>query len=594
MKSKLPSTATWALLLIAAACGQPGDTAIPLESSSGLSASSPEARFTLSDGHASPNIRFINDSRNASAYLWDFGDGTTGSERNPSHTYTQTGIFPVKLTVFDDSLQSSSFMQKITIEPYQSVISDFAIEPDEVVLTPTQTQRFTVAAYDQFRIRIQGLDFRWSATDAGSIDSTGLFAAGTTTGSFLHSVKVEATLGGVSRIATASVNIEPGPLHHVVLEPQFVELDIGGSQSFAVAGFDQFGNEIDELSLEWMVPEGGRMDASGAFTAETKAGTFQAIANATHHHVSLGAAAAVVIRPDPLDRIVIVPGWARLTVGGTQRFAATALDRYGNEITDVSFSWSASEPSGLIDEKGNFNASTRPGQYTAALHVQAVQGDRRREASAPLILDPGPLASLSVHPAVVELAIGDRVTFSVSPLDQYGNEISGLPISYLWPEALGNSQLRPSGQFIAGTTAGTFPIPVAVRQRDVERVALIMVTIHPGSIDRVVVEPPMATIDAGATRRFVFKALDAHGNEINGLPGRWSADFEAGSVDSSGMFTATGRAGTYPAGVRVDVGVANGDLILVGVAEVRLIQGLLGSVYAPPTQDEPGAGLDGT
>ncbi|MCH8982423.1 DnaJ domain-containing protein, partial [candidate division KSB1 bacterium] len=219
------------------------------------------------------------------------------------------------------------------------------------------------AAYDQFGIGIQGLDFRWSATDAGSIDSTGLFAASTTTGSFLHSVKVEATLGGVTRIATASVNIEPGPLHHVVLEPQFVELDIGGSQSFAAAGFDQFGNEIDEVSLEWTVPKGVRIDASGTFTAGTKAGMFQAIANATHHHVSMAASVAVVIRPDPLDRIVIVPGWARLTVGGTQRFTATALDRYGNEITDVSYSWSASEPSGLIDEKGNFSASTRPGHY---------------------------------------------------------------------------------------------------------------------------------------------------------------------------------------------------------------------------------------
>ena len=73
-----------------------------------------------------------------------------------------------------------------------------------------------------------------------------------------------------------------------------------------------------------------------------------------------------------------------------------------------------------------------------------------------------------------------------------------------------------------------------------------------------------------------------------------SADSEAGSVDSSGTFTATGKAGTYRSGVRVGVGVANGDLILMGVAEVRLIQDHLGSVYAPPTQDEPGAGLDGT
>ncbi|NLF01759.1 MAG: PKD domain-containing protein [Anaerolineales bacterium] len=33
------------------------------------------------------------------AWLWDFGDGTTSAERNPAHTYTQSGTFPVSLAV---------------------------------------------------------------------------------------------------------------------------------------------------------------------------------------------------------------------------------------------------------------------------------------------------------------------------------------------------------------------------------------------------------------------------------------------------------------------------------------------------------------
>ncbi|NNJ55005.1 MAG: T9SS type A sorting domain-containing protein, partial [Bacteroidia bacterium] len=36
------------------------------------------------------------------AYLWDFGDGTYSSEMNPSHLYSSTGFFTVKLTVWSD------------------------------------------------------------------------------------------------------------------------------------------------------------------------------------------------------------------------------------------------------------------------------------------------------------------------------------------------------------------------------------------------------------------------------------------------------------------------------------------------------------
>ncbi|MCZ2139852.1 MAG: PKD domain-containing protein, partial [Bacteroidia bacterium] len=32
-------------------------------------------------------------------YLWDFGDGTTSTQANPSHTYSQNGTYPITLTV---------------------------------------------------------------------------------------------------------------------------------------------------------------------------------------------------------------------------------------------------------------------------------------------------------------------------------------------------------------------------------------------------------------------------------------------------------------------------------------------------------------
>ena len=58
----------------------------------------PMANFVieeLGDGQFS----LTNTSENATSYLWNFGDGTTSTETNPSHTYTATGEFTIELTV---------------------------------------------------------------------------------------------------------------------------------------------------------------------------------------------------------------------------------------------------------------------------------------------------------------------------------------------------------------------------------------------------------------------------------------------------------------------------------------------------------------
>lgn len=44
-------------------------------------------------------MEFKNVSSNGKDYLWDFGDGTTSVEQNPSHTYNSVGTFDVKLIV---------------------------------------------------------------------------------------------------------------------------------------------------------------------------------------------------------------------------------------------------------------------------------------------------------------------------------------------------------------------------------------------------------------------------------------------------------------------------------------------------------------
>lgn len=51
------------------------------------------------------SVQFYANSSNATWWLWDFGDGTTSSQENPSHLYTGAGPFTVRLTVGNDSCQ---------------------------------------------------------------------------------------------------------------------------------------------------------------------------------------------------------------------------------------------------------------------------------------------------------------------------------------------------------------------------------------------------------------------------------------------------------------------------------------------------------
>ncbi|MDP4210075.1 MAG: PKD domain-containing protein [Bacteroidota bacterium] len=64
----------------------------------GTEDSSVIASFDFSDTIiAGKSVIFENISKNASQYLWNFGDGTTSTVKNPSHTFTSNGIYTVSL-----------------------------------------------------------------------------------------------------------------------------------------------------------------------------------------------------------------------------------------------------------------------------------------------------------------------------------------------------------------------------------------------------------------------------------------------------------------------------------------------------------------
>lgn len=59
-------------------------------------------------------VTFTNTSTYATSYSWDFGDGNTSTQENPTHTYASAGVYTVKLTATNDA-GSSTAQQQLTV-----------------------------------------------------------------------------------------------------------------------------------------------------------------------------------------------------------------------------------------------------------------------------------------------------------------------------------------------------------------------------------------------------------------------------------------------------------------------------------------------
>lgn len=77
----------------------------------------PVANFSfIENGNFAPSkFTFTETSTNAVSYFWDFGDGTSSTLRNPTHIYSQGGIYNVTLKVISYTKNESVINKTIRV-----------------------------------------------------------------------------------------------------------------------------------------------------------------------------------------------------------------------------------------------------------------------------------------------------------------------------------------------------------------------------------------------------------------------------------------------------------------------------------------------
>ena len=289
---------------------------------------------------------------------------------------------------------------------------------------------------------------------------------------------------------------------------------------------------------------------------------------------------AITVEPGPLARIVLSPASSTLEVNRVQQFTVEAFDQFDNPIPGLSLAFRSDERAGQVDSGGRFSAGTKAGTYDNGVTLEVTQGPVTKEATAKIIIEPGPLDHVALEPAGPTLGVTRERQFAATALDQFDNPIPGLRSVYDSDEQAG--AVDTNGMFTAGTKAGTYVsgVTVEVTQGAITKSTATDVAIEAGPLEQVRIDPVAAILEVTEAQQFTSTALDQFNNPIPGLSYRYSSGVQAGQVGSDGRFTAGKVAGTYASGVTVEV--TQGALTKTAKASVTVEPGALHQAILEP------------
>jgi hypothetical protein len=497
----------------------------------------------------------------------------TWSVAHGGGTISTSGLFTAgdSAATFTNTVVATSGVASAasTVSVLAGALSSITVTPATVSLAAGATQQYSAVGADAHGNAVAITDRVWAVAAAGgTIDSSGLFTAGTTAGTFASTVT--ATSGTIT--GAGSVTVGGGPVASIEITLDTTTVANGGTHQYVVTARDANNNLVPVVPAPtWsVVAGGGTIDpATGLFTAGTEAGQFVN----TIHVVSgtMSVSMTVTIAAGPLATLDVAPATVTLASGATQQYTAVGKDAHNNVVA-VTPAWSVVAAGGTIDSgTGMFTAGSTAGVFTNT--VQATSGTVSGTASVTVTVTAGPLASITVTPNPASLSVGGQQTFTAVGHDASSNVVAITPT---WTVVAGGGTIvSGTGVFTAGTTAGTFANTVTATSGLIAGTA--SVTVAPGPVTNLTITPASKTLAVNATQQFTVVATDANNNVVAVTP-TWSVFAGGGTINSStGLFTAGTVAGTYANTVVVTVDT------LAQVATVTVTAGAVTSITITPT-----------
>ena len=359
--------------------------------------SPPVADFSMSPssgmGRAPLTVYFTDRStKSPASWSWTFGDGGTSSEKNPVHTYSQTGTYTVTLTV-SNAAGSSSDSSTVTVYTPTLVISPSSGKAGtQVTVTGTSFSLENVddsrwEATLSFNGAVVARDIRMTKKGTlGSFTSSFTVPAGTAAGRY-----VVRAVGPLDSAETPFTIANTAPRALIDANP------LSGKTPLSVLLSGTRSNDEDGLITSYHWDFGDDTSAIGvtADHAYSRPGEYRVTLTVTDNEKQSGTA-SVTIRAEN------TPPVAKAYASPTSGSDPLTVTFDGSQSTDpdgriVSYSWDFGD--GSREQTANALHQYRNlGSYTAVL---TVIDDKGASDTGEIIITVGndpPVAALSVSP----------------------------------------------------------------------------------------------------------------------------------------------------------------------------------------------------
>jgi PKD repeat protein len=167
--------------------------------------SPPTPAFSADDtsGTVSHTVKFFDESGGVpSGWLWEFGDGATSTQQDPTHTYSSSGVYDVKLTA------TNAFGSASLTKPNYITVSDPGTIDFEAVPTsgaaPLVDVQFTDLSSDN------PTAWAWDFGDGGTSAIQNPTHTFTSPGPYTVSLTVTTSVGGGTVVKTDYINVSVG------------------------------------------------------------------------------------------------------------------------------------------------------------------------------------------------------------------------------------------------------------------------------------------------------------------------------------------------------------------------------------------------
>jgi len=256
---------------------------------------------------------------------------------------------------------------------------------------PTGTsQQFEVTGYDLYRNENTLGTITWSVVNGGgSIDATGIFRAGQTTGNYQNTIK--AATGGLEGYATANIvvggevevasagasendsgsgNTTIDEINNVIVDPDFIQALSGATIPITATAVSSSGSVVTGVSYSFEIS--GDLGTLTSQTPNTvlltasENGVGAITVTATQGNITKVAKIVGSVGTGLDRRLVIEPIESPQQVGESFLISIAAKDQFNNFITDYA------GPLALADTTGTIDPATASPSATGVWYVQGI------------------------------------------------------------------------------------------------------------------------------------------------------------------------------------------------------------------------------